>query len=93
MRILTLIIIFLTGVGMVVYSYIGTYLALMGRMKNAASADEAAAPFFQLLDYILSGQAPPRLSTFLYVGALLIAVSIVMLIVRPKEKNDRQDPV
>ncbi|MEM8770883.1 MAG: hypothetical protein AAGD92_04440 [Pseudomonadota bacterium] len=85
MRTLTAIIIFLTGAVSVAYSYIGAYVELAQDMAGAETADEAAAPFFTLLDYILSGQAPPRFSTFLYIGALLIAISIVMLIVRRKE--------
>ncbi|MEO1251249.1 MAG: hypothetical protein AAFW81_02740 [Pseudomonadota bacterium] len=93
MRVVTGLIFLLTGIGCVVYSYIGTYLRLADDMANAEDVDAAATPFFALLGYILDGGAPPRLSTFLYLGALLIAISIVTLIVNPKKDHDRQDTV
>lgn len=93
MRILIALCLFLIGAASVAYSYVGTYLQLAQEMRAAEDVDAASTPFFALLDYILSGEAAPRLTTFLYIGALAIAISIFMLIVRPKDEDDRQDPV
>lgn len=86
MRILTSILLTLFGLGLVVYSYAGAYIELIREMDRSETVEEVSGPIFQLFEYLLTGGAP-QLSSFLYLGLLLFAVGVVLLIVRPKKDD------
>lgn len=86
MRVLTSILLILTGFGLVAYSYAGAYIQLLREMDRSETLEEVSNPIFQLIEYLLSGGAP-QMTNFLYLGLLLFAVGVVMLIVRPKKDD------
>lgn len=86
MRILAAILLFLIGAASVAYSYIGSYVDVIRDMENSESFEETTGPIMQLFEYVLNGTAP-QLTPFLYIGAFIIAVSVVMLIMG-KKPND-----
>lgn len=86
MRVLTSILLILTGFGLVAYSYAGAYIQLLREMDRSESLEEVSDPIFKLFEYLLTGGAP-QLSGFLYLGLLLFAIGVVTLIVRSKRDD------
>lgn len=87
MRFITSILLFLAGCGLIAYSYIGAAVLFADDVGKTADEGDPVSAFWMIIDLITGGTVP-RLSGFLYGGALLIAVSIVTLIVRRK-RHDR----
>ena len=87
MRTLISIAIFLTGVGLVIYSYIGSYVDVMREMERSESMNDVQGPIMRLFDFVLNGGAP-QLTNYLYLGAFMIVVGVVTLIVRRKSNDE-----
>lgn len=96
MRIFISILMFVIGLGCVVYSYIGSIVTIASDAGARAEQGDEAGAINMLFDFILAGEVP-QLTGFLYGGLLLIAISIVYLIVYNPKKNtkdhDGQNPV
>ncbi len=86
MRILASILLFLVGAASVAYSYVGSYVDVIREMERSESFDETTGPIMKLFEYMMNGTAP-QLTPFLYIGAFIIAVSVVMLIMGKKSKE------
>jgi len=91
MRTFIAILLFLSGLGLIGYSYIGSYLELVREVEGSETFAEVSKPIETLFDYLMKGGAP-RVTSFLYTGALLIVISVVMLVVRRKP-NDERDSI
>lgn len=91
MKVIVSFLLFLAGAGCVVYSYVGSLIAFAGDVGRAADQGDGFGAFAKVADFLLAGEVP-RLTSFLYVGVLLIAIAVVNLIVRSKP-NDRRDPL
>ncbi len=89
MRIVFSILLFLTGCGLIIYSYIGSLVTLANDVERTAQAGDDASAFALVVDFILSGEIP-QVTGFLYAGLLLIAFSVVNLI-RRRSRNNHQD--
>lgn len=92
MRIFISILLFIIGLGCVVYSYVGSLVTLAGDAGTRAQDGDEMGAMKLLFDFIMAGEIP-QLTGFLYGGLLLIAISVVYLIVYNPKKNDRQDSV
>lgn len=86
MRVLISILIFLSGCGLIAYSYIGAFALIAGDLDRTTSPFAAASVMMATLERIAAGDIP-QMTGFLYGGVLLIAVSIVHLIVKPKRHD------
>lgn len=91
MRIFIAILLFISGLGLVAYSYIASYVDVVREMEGSETLAEVSGPIETLIQYAMEGGAP-RVTTFLYTGALLIAISVVMFIVKRKP-DDKRDSV
>lgn len=91
MRIIISILLFLAGAGAIVYSYVGSLITLAGDVERSVRADDGLSAFAKILGFLLRGELP-QLTSFLYVGVLLIAVAIVNLIVKGGS-DDSRDPL
>ena len=89
MRILTAILLFLAGLGLVGWSYIGGLVRMAGEMDAASARGEETLAFSMLFD-LLSGGEFPQISALFYLGLLLIAVAVFRLIVTGN-KTDRNE--
>lgn len=83
MRILWAIFLIVAGCGAIIYSFIGSVIEFAGDVDKTAQTGDGLSAFFMILDFILAGEVS-RLTNFLYIGALMIAVAVVTLIVRRK---------
>ncbi|HXI87979.1 MAG TPA: hypothetical protein VNH64_11005, partial [Parvularculaceae bacterium] len=81
MKIIVSLLLFVAGGGCILYSYIGSLVALAGDVGRSANEGDLLSAFEKIMDFLLRGELP-RLTSFLYVGVLLIAIAIVNLIVR-----------
>lgn len=90
MRIFISIVLFLAGAGSIVYSYVGSLVALAGDVERSLQAEDALSAFARIVGFLLRGELP-QMTRFLYVGVLLIAVAIVNLIVKGGS-GDERDP-
>ena len=88
MKIIVSLLLFVAGGGCILYSYIGSLVALAGDVGRSANEGDLLSAFEKIMDFLLRGELP-RLTSFLYVGVLLIAIAIVNLIVRSKPDDDR----
>ena len=79
MKIVLSLLLFLAGLGMIAYSYIGAFLAIGSQLDAAETPLSAYALVMGTLESIAAGDIP-RLTPFLYVGLLLIVFAIVNLI-------------
>lgn len=93
MRILFAVLLFLVGVALVAYSYVGGYVDLVREMGKAENLDGFWAPFSMFFHLLTTGEAPPQVTTFLSFGALLMAAGVFMLFSGGKGRDDRRDPV
>ena len=87
MRTLISIAVFLLGIGLVIYSYIGSYVDVVREMERSESMNEVQGPIMRLFDYALNGGAP-QMTNLLYLGALFIVIGVVSLIVRRKPNDE-----
>lgn len=88
MRILAFAVLFLSGMGLVAYSYVGGYVELAAKMGAADDLDGVAEPFLAFMALVMSGEAPSQLAVPLSFGALLMAAGIFMLFAGGKSRND-----
>ena len=90
MRIVISILMFITGLGCIAYSYVGTVLRLAEDAgKSAIEGDEIGA-ISMIIDFILAGEIP-QLTGYLYGGALLIVLAVVNLLLRRPKDQDIED--
>ncbi len=87
MRILASILIFLTGGGLIAYSYVGALVELAGDVGQSVQSGNEASAFARIIDFVLSGEIP-QITGYLYFGLLLIVISIVILI-RKRRSHDQ----
>lgn len=85
MKIVTSILVFLTGCGLIAYSYIASLVTLVGDVEQSARSGDESSAFAMIVDFILSGEIP-QVTGFLYFGLLLIVFSFVNLIRSRKSK-------
>ncbi|MEM9616328.1 MAG: hypothetical protein AAF936_00060 [Pseudomonadota bacterium] len=85
MKIVTSILLFLTGCGLIAYSYIASLVTLVGDVEQTARSGDESSAFAMIVDFILSGEIP-QVTGFLYFGLLLIVFSFVYLIRSRKSK-------
>ncbi|GJL94647.1 MAG: hypothetical protein DHS20C05_10520 [Hyphococcus sp.] len=87
MRILGAILLFLTGAASVAYSYIGAFVTLAGEVETSLYGDAPLTAVSKIFQFISAGEIP-QLTAFLYIGAFIIAVSVVILIMGKSPRND-----
>ena len=75
------------GFGLVAYSYVGALVTLAGEIERAETPNAGAASFMELVGYMMSGEIP-QMTNYLYGGAFLIVVAVIMLIVRKKPNDE-----
>jgi len=85
LRIIASILLFLTGCGLIAYSYIGAFFDLASEVELSVREGNDSSAFATIVDFVLSGEVP-QIPGFFYVGLLLIAFSVVNLI-RSRKKQ------
>jgi hypothetical protein len=88
MKIVVSLLLFLAGAGSIAYSYVGSLVALAGDVERSVRADDGVSAFAKIVGFLLRGELP-QLTSFLYVGVLLIAIAIVNLIVKSGSDDER----
>ena len=87
MRIVISILMFITGLGCIAYSYVGTVLRLAEDAGKSASEGDEIGAISMIIDFILAGEIP-QLTGYLYGGALLIVLAVVNLLLRSPTDQD-----
>ena len=85
MKILISILLFLSGLGLIAYSYIASVVTLVGDVEQTAQSGDEASAFALIVDFVLSGEIP-QATGYMYFGLLLIVFAVVNLI-RRHSKN------
>ena len=90
MRIVISILMFITGLGCIAYSYVGTVLRLAEDAGKSASEGDEIGAISIIIDFIMRGEIP-QLTNYLYGGALLIVLAVVNLLLRRPKDQDLED--
>ncbi len=87
MRILASIGLFFAGLAAIAYAYLEAYAAAGRDIAETAERGEEVSAFNKAMSLIFSGNLPEPTGV-LYVGLLLIAIGVVILIVNGGKKHD-----
>ena len=90
MRIVISILMFITGLGCIAYSYVGSVVTLAGDVERSASNGNEVGAISMIIDFIMRGEIP-QLTNYLYGGALLIVLAVVNLLLRRPKDQDLED--
>ena len=90
MRIVISILMFITGLGCIAYSYVGSVVTLAGDVERSASNGNEVGAISMIIDFIMRGEIP-QLTNYLYGGALLIVLAVVNLLLRRPKDQDIED--
>ncbi len=85
---------FIIGVGLIAYSYLGAFVALAGEIERELYGPTPVSSIVKILHHMNSGEIP-QLAGFLYGGVFIIVIAILYLVglLGKKSENDDRDPV
>ncbi len=85
---------FIIGVGLIAYSYLGAFITLASEIERELYGPTPLSSIVKILHHINSGEIP-QLAGYFYGGVFIIVVAGLYLVglLGKKSENDDRDPV